>query len=66
MLYYHTEAQRQFVREHTEELAREMRRKPDPTTPDDGVDRWTSRVTRFVLGSRRARGTQLRARIHHG
>ena len=66
MLYYHTEAQRQMLREHAEQLTREMRRNPDPTTPDVGRDRPTSPVTRFLLGARRARAAQLRAHIDHG
>jgi hypothetical protein len=44
MLYYHTEAQRQMLREHAEQLTREMRRNPDPTTPDVGRDRRTGGV----------------------
>jgi hypothetical protein len=54
MLYYHTEAQRQMLREHAEQLAREMRRNSDPTTADVGRERRTWQVTGFLLGVRRA------------
>jgi len=52
MFYYHTEAQRQMLREHAEQLTREMRRNPDPTTPDVGRDRRTGRVMNSRLSRR--------------
>jgi hypothetical protein len=52
MFYYDTEAQRQMLREHAEQLTREMRRNPDPTTPDVGRDRRTGRVLNSRLTRR--------------
>ena len=52
MFYYHTEAQRQMLREHAEQLTREMRRNPDPTTPDVGRDRRAGGVMNSRLSRR--------------
>jgi hypothetical protein len=52
MFYYHTEAQRQMLREHAEQLTREMRHNPDPTTPDVGRDRRTGGVMNSRLSRR--------------
>ena len=52
MFYYHTEAQRQMLREHAEQLTREMRHNPDPTTPDVGRDRRAGGVMNSRLSRR--------------
>jgi len=64
VFHYHTEPQRQFIREHTEQLATEMRRSPDPTAPE--LERRPSWFTRSLLRVRRERSVQLRASTHHG
>jgi hypothetical protein len=67
MFYYHTEAQRQLIRERVEQLASEMRRTPDPTTPMAGGDRPTFRVKHLLLSVRRARyWARLRDLAYHG
>ena len=39
MLYYHTDAERQFIREHTDDLAQEMRRMRR-LTGEPGSPKW--------------------------
>ena len=67
MFYYHTEAQRQLIRERVEQLATDMRRTPDLTTPKVGGDHRTFRVKHLRLSVRRARyWARLRALAYHG
>ena len=66
MLYYHTEAQRQMIREHVEQLARDMRRNTDATTPDVGRDRRTFPGHALPAPARRVRAAWLRAHLYHG
>jgi hypothetical protein len=66
MFYYHTEAQRQLIRERVEQLANDMRRTPDPTATAVGGDRRTFRVKHVLLTVRRARyWARLRALAYH-
>jgi hypothetical protein len=67
MFYYHTEAQRQLIRERVEQLATDMRRTPDPTTPGVGAARRAFRVKLVLLSVRRARyWARARALAYHG
>jgi len=67
MFYYHTEAQRQLIPEHVEQLANDMRRTADPTASTVGRDRRTLRVKHVLLTVRRARyWARLRALAYHG
>jgi hypothetical protein len=66
MFYYHTDAQRQMLREHAEQLAREMRRYPDPTTPRSDRDHRTPWFTNVLRSARWVRWAQLRAHTYHG
>jgi hypothetical protein len=66
MFYYHTEAQRQLIRERVEQLASDMRRTPDPTATGAGGDCRTFRVKHVLLTVRRARyWVRLRALAYH-
>lgn len=67
MFYYHTEVQRQLLREHAEQLANDMRRTPNATAPGVGGDRQTFRVKHVLLSVRRARYlARLRELAYHG
>ena len=67
MFYYHTEAQRQLIRERVEQLATDMRRTPDPTAAGVGGDRRTFPVKHVLLSVRRARyWARVRALAYHG
>jgi hypothetical protein len=67
MFYYHTEAQRQLIRERVEQLASDMRRTPDPTAAGAHGDRNTFRAKHVLLTVRRARyWARLRALAYHG
>jgi hypothetical protein len=66
MFYYHTEAQRQLLREHVDQLATDMRRIPDPAAAGVDGDRRTFRDKHLVLNVRRARYlARLRALAYH-
>ena len=45
MLYYHTDPQREFIREHHEDLAQEMRRVRQLTAEEARHPRWTRLAT---------------------
>ena len=67
MFYYHTEAQRQLIRERVEQLASDMRRSPGRTTAIVGGDRRSFRVRHLLLSVRRARyWARVRALAYHG
>jgi hypothetical protein len=66
MFYYHTDAQREMLREHAEQLAHEMRQHPDPTIPAIDRDRRMPRISHLLLRARGARSAQLRAYTYHG
>jgi hypothetical protein len=59
VFYYHTEAQREFIREHHEDLAQEMRRVRQLTAGEAGQPRWTRLAAELIrrveqrLGHRR-------------
>ena len=66
MFYYHTEAERQLLREHVDQLATDMRRNPDPAAAGVDGDRRTCRDTHLLLNVRRARYlARLRALAYH-
>lgn len=66
MFYYHTEAQRQLLREHVDQLATDMRRTPDPTAAGADGDHRTFRDKHLLLNVRRARYlARLRALAYH-
>jgi hypothetical protein len=66
MLYYHTEAQRQFARERVEQLARDMRRLPASATSDTGRSQGSWRIAHLLLSARWARQRRIRAHAYHG
>jgi hypothetical protein len=51
MFYYHTDPQRQLARERIEQLARDMRRIPDPAAYDAGRagQSWLTQVRRAAV-----------------
>jgi hypothetical protein len=67
MFIYDTEARRQMIREHVDQLAQEMRRIPDPAVPSVTRSRRVSRAPGINdlahLGMRRLRWARLRAHI---
>jgi hypothetical protein len=69
MLYYHTEAQRQFARERVEQLARDMRRLPASATSYSGRQRrrrGTWRIVDLLPSAWWARKRRIRAHAYHG
>ena len=48
MLYYHTDPQREFVRERHEDLAQEMRRLRQLTPEEAGHPSWTRLATELI------------------
>jgi hypothetical protein len=55
VLYYHTEPQRQLLREHRQELAREMRRARRLTRDEAGYPGWAG-LGAVLLRAKRLRG----------
>ena len=55
MLYYHTEPQQQFAREHVEDLAQEMRRVPRLTAEEAGYPAWRRLGAELIRHAERLR-----------
>ena len=55
MLYYHTDAQREFIREHHEDLAQEMRRVRQLTADEAGFPKLKGIAAGLMLRAERLR-----------
>jgi hypothetical protein len=55
VLYYHTEPQQQFAREHVEDLAQEMRRVPRLTAEEAGYPAWRRLGAELIRHAERLR-----------
>jgi hypothetical protein len=66
MFYYHTDPRRQLACERVEQLARDMRRIPDPMTSHTGRADRSRRIADVLRRVRRAQRARVRAQAFDG